>query len=153
MAVLPHQEIIQASIIIDGVPAKEYVDKDEELTGSLAGKSVVKYIEAESSKEFAIMFHITKTSPIPTSMTFNVWIDGQWITGIIYDIEQQNRQEWVHGLKGQSIPENDSTFLRKFMFSPVNVGEYHCTALAGSPAKLWEQSKTAVITELFRIQR
>ncbi|KAK5465123.1 hypothetical protein LTS15_001686 [Exophiala xenobiotica] len=131
MAILGKCEV---QIVVDGTPAEEYDDDDEEeVTDN--DRTVTKYVEAVAGAHFAVKFllqpsyHFTQGED---SVTAYVDIDGHYVGGRLLErgrfLDQRalGFPPWVL-IAGQFATENGANALYKFQFSDLETRDLEKT--------------------------
>lgn len=76
MAILDIVPAVEVTMCVDGNPLEEYAGKSEAITGPLAERTGVKYIEAVSCKEFEVVYKVLSDYDRKTSVGFSLKIEG-----------------------------------------------------------------------------
>lgn len=122
MAVLDELPGLEAQIIVNRTPVKEYDDDVEEVMD----KTVTRYIEAESGAEFEVrlifqrMFNVSARH----SMIAELFLDGKYGNSIILRKEKQLslRHTQSYAISSATEVEAGKYFDRNFCFAKLNTG-------------------------------
>jgi hypothetical protein len=125
MAVLDELPGLEAQIIFNRTPVKEY-DDDEE---GVVDKTVTKYIEAESGAEFGVRLHFHSMFNVSArhSVLVEVYLDGKYGNSIVLRKEKQlavRDTVWYDILSATEV-EAGRYFERSFCFSKLNTGQQY----------------------------
>lgn len=124
MAILDALPGLSVSISIAGKDLPEYENRDEEIHGPLATKTVLRYIQSISDSEFVINFRISPPFQLDCPvLEFRVSIDGTPIRGAICLLTHIKYGCWNYQLLGDKVIHHDgSGELRKFKFASLKTG-------------------------------
>lgn len=152
MAILAALPNLKVSVCVDNKALEEY-DDDEEIVSEKPGpigeyqaaKTVSKYIEALSSKEFTIDISLGAGLEINCSaLSFPVYMDGGWVAAPLLDeLTTHPKQSRLHGLilpvnrviRGSYIAapgKPDEQLLKKFRFQKIE-----SSIIPASPSPYW----------------
>lgn len=81
MAVIDKLPGIEVTVICDGRALQEYDCEEHELQPTSSKKTVTKYIESQSDKEFKIRVHMGRV--LSPNIQYEVHVDGKYTTGFI----------------------------------------------------------------------
>ena len=111
-------------VVVDGEPLKEYDDKNEEVKARevseyKASRTVSKYIEAVTGKEFGIRLSVGKPYEMDcSSLSFKVLIDGKVVERQILrsSLYEPDIGPWVTLVEGALSQNVDEATLTPFKF-------------------------------------
>jgi hypothetical protein len=126
MAILPSRPGIKISVMCNGAPLQEYEDDDAD---DQDGTVVSNYIEAVSGAEFGVQWEITSPWP-PHTILFEYWLDQKKVSGKYCKQVYFRHPAYVYLEEGASTVVDGQTYLHKFAFAALTVGE--CYGLENS---------------------
>lgn len=129
MAVLPLQSSIKVDIVCDGAVLQEYED-DEDAPNH---QTVMKYVEATSGKEFGIRWTVTAPRPRCTIL-FDCFLDRKRISSKYAGLESFRCLPYTYTEQGAVSFKNGQSFVHKYAFSALIVGECSDSIQAASEA-------------------
>ncbi len=129
MAILGECEV---QIIVDGTPAKEYDDNEEEVTDN--DKTVTKYVEAAAGSHFAVKSDLQASYNFTQgedSVTTYVEVDGHHVTsGLLLRGRFLNQRARGYTpsilIAGHIASENGAATLYQFQFSDLETSKIAC---------------------------
>jgi len=123
MAILDELPGLEAQIIVNRTPVKEY-DDDEE---GVVDKTVTMYIEAKSGAEFGVRLNLQSMFNVSArhSMVAEVYLDGTYGNSIVLRKENQLNLRHTVWYDIISVTEVEASryFERNFCFSKLNTGQ------------------------------
>lgn len=124
MAILDGVPGLEDQILVDGQPLVEYNDEDD--SGIDSGlKTVSKFVEATSEKQFSIKYMIDRTFPYRTqNILIEVFVDGRRLRGKLPSIEKVMRGTTAI-IDAHKFATSNQWFERKFRFSKLSISEWN----------------------------
>ena len=112
---------LKACIEVKGQALTEYDDDSDEVAPP---DSVTKYIAAVSGAEFVVRCGVEDKSLAGCEgIAFDLYLDGQCLTNVVYKKENWSRSTWQDGVIKRVKPNSNSWCIQKFMFSELNLSE------------------------------
>jgi hypothetical protein len=132
MAILDLVPGIEVSVCVDGHPLKEYNDDEEveaqprEAFQHQATRTVSKYVESTTDKEFEIRYSVTRAFKMdcPT-LSFRIFVDGARARSCLFEVREykelakSKRPYTERTIKGIESSLNGRVVVKPFKFSEI----------------------------------
>jgi hypothetical protein len=129
-----HEELpdIIVTIEVDGVPLVEHKDSNDPIKHNdplmrahQSGCTVTNYVESTTGKFFCIRAFISSTHKWDSpSLTFRVYVDGEYISGEVPTSESYKNKKWNYLCEGPvSGITGEHGMLRRLKFTAVHTSE------------------------------
>jgi hypothetical protein len=117
MAIVDGCPGLACEIVVDGQAVTEYLDEDE----PEANNTVIRYVEAQSGKVFAIKSKFNDLFPQKLAVKASFFLDGRWTQNKNYTPE---RLKGDHICKGPVSTIGNQSFQQNYMFKELVTSKF-----------------------------